>query len=497
MPGRGGHRPLRVLAGLLTVLAVVATSAPTVARAATGIQWARCGRGVECATLDVPVDYGASDGAQVGVALVRAPARDPKRRIGSLVVNFGGPGDAGTETLPLTLDRFPDRIRDRFDLVSFDPRGTGGTRAVDCIDDATTERLAAEDPTPDDLAELQRMFTGEASVVDLDAACVQRYGDWLGALGSRNVARDLDRIRAALGEDRIDYLGYSYGTVIGAAYAQEFPERIRTMVLDGAVDLSATPEEELEGNIAGFEGALGGFLDWCADAARCSFGGDDPRAALERLRDRFEGGLTLPVAGGRTANVATFYVALISSLYDRQDGWPALGLALRRADRGDGSVLQYLADLYLGRDDAGHYSALQEVIGAIRCADERVPLVDFAEFRATYERLSAAYPFFGPLAGGGQPGCDPQLPPAQPGSALGDVRADPDAGVLVIGTTHDPATPYAGALDLQARIAGSQLLTYESTEHAAYGRGVACIDDRVDRYLISGKLPRAGVRCSA
>ena len=516
MRPRASSRTPRVIAGLvlLTIVATAGgltgavtgagaatdpsgTTPSTAATAAGSLDWERCGRGVECAALDVPVDYADPAGEQVSMAVMRAPARAPSRRIGSLVINFGGPGDAGTETLPYVLSRFPAEIRDRFDLVSFDPRGTGGTRQIDCVDDATTDLLAAEDPTPDDPAELATFFTGANSAVDVDAECVARYGDWLAAIGSRNVARDMDRLRAALGDDQINYLGYSYGTVIGAVYAQEFPDRIRTMVLDGAVNLSATPAEALEGNTSGFEGALDEFLDWCVDAPQCGFGGDDPRAALTKLRDRFERGATMPVADGRDANVASFYLALISSLYDKADGWPALALGLRRAQRGDGSVLQYLADLYLGRDENGHYSVIQEAIGPIRCADERVPLVDFATFQATYERLSAQYPFFGPLVGSGQPGCDPALPVPAAGLEVGDVRATPDAPVLVVGTTKDPATPYAGALDLQSRIAGSGLLTYDSAEHAAYGRGVTCIDDAVDRYLLTRKLPRSGIRCTA
>ena len=412
-------------------------------------------------------------------------------------MNFGGPGDAATETLPLAIGRFPAEIRDRFDIVGFDPRGTGGTRAIDCIDDKTTDALVPEDPTPDDPAELERFYAGTNTAVDLVAACVAQSGDWLASVGTRNVARDLDRIRIALGERRIDFLGYSYGTVLGAVYAQEFPDHIRTMVLDGAVNLTDSPHDEQVANAAGFEGALDKFLAWCADTSTCTFGDGDPRAALTRLRDRFEQGLTLPVNDGRRAGVGVFYLALLSSLYDRADGWPALALALKNASRGDGTVLQILTDFYLDRDDHGHYSALQEAIGPIRCADVRTPVVPFDEYRATFEQLRDTYPFFGAVVGASQTGCDPRLPVPAAGDELGDVRATPDARVLVIGTTGDPATPYAGALDLQSRIAGSRVLTYESAEHAAYGRGVACIDDAVDRYLITQRPPPVGKRCAS
>jgi len=484
-------------AALVTTVVVAGGAVPPAGARGT-LGWQRCGDGLECARLDVPVDRRVPDGEQVSLALIRAPARDRSRRIGSLVVNYGGPGDAGTQTLPLALDEIPAEIRDRFDIVSFDPRGTGGSRALDCVDDAASDTLASEDPTPDDLGELVRFFTGESSSVDVVGACVARYGSWLAAVGTRNVARDLDRIRIALGEERLDFLGYSYGTVLGAVYAQEFPDHVRTMVLDGAVDLSATPAEDQAANAAGFEHALDQFLDWCANTRTCAFrSGGDPRAALTRLRDRFEQGLTVPVRGGRRAVVTSFYVALLASLYDRSQGWPTLAAALQGVDDGDGTGLQILADAFLGRDANGHHDALQEAIGPIRCADRPAPIVAFPEYRAGFEDAVRRYPFFGALVGSIQSGCDPRLPAPDPADLLGDVTAAPRAPVLVIGTTGDPATPYVGATDLQRRITGSRLLTYESTEHSAYGRGVACIDDAVDHYLITTKLPPRRSRCTA
>ncbi|MFA5884209.1 MAG: alpha/beta hydrolase, partial [Acidimicrobiia bacterium] len=185
-----------------TGAAVVGTAPPASARGT--LAWQHCGDRLECARLDVPVDAAVPDGEQVSLALIRAPAREPARRIGSLVVNYGGPGDAGTETLPLALDELPADIRDRFDVVSFDPRGTGGSRALDCVDDTASDALAAEDPTPDDLGELVRFYTGESSTVDVVGACVARFGNWLAEVGTRNVARDLDRIRIAPGDARLD-----------------------------------------------------------------------------------------------------------------------------------------------------------------------------------------------------------------------------------------------------------------------------------------------------
>ena len=191
-----------LVAAAVALLSVIPTSAGATARAGTDpsptLRWRTCSRTFECASLPVPVDYTAPDGDTVDPAIIRARARVAKQRIGTLVVNFGGPGDAGTETLPLALDTIPAAIRDRFDIVSFDPRGTGGTRAIDCIDDRTTDLLIGEDPTPDDLGELERFYTGANTQVDVNAACIAKYGSWLAAVGTRNVARDVERIRVAL-----------------------------------------------------------------------------------------------------------------------------------------------------------------------------------------------------------------------------------------------------------------------------------------------------------
>lgn len=460
-------------------------------------KWSNCRNGFECAAVNVPVDYSAPDGEQVSVALIRAPARDRAERVGALVVNFGGPGDAGTDTLRLALETIPGVIRDRFDIVSFDPRGTGDTRGLDCIDDAATDVLAAVDPTPDDDAELGRAYTRVSSTIDFDGACVAKYGEWLAHVGTRNVARDVDRIRDALGERRLNFLGYSYGTVLGAVYAQEFPTRVRAMVLDSAVNLSAGIEEERLGNAAGFEHALNEFLDWCADRTECVFRNKgNPHAALTQLRDQFESGQTLPTRDGRRAGVATFYLGMVTALYNKTDGWPALAAGLQTAVNGDGSILQILADSYLGRDPNGHYSSLQDALGLIRCADAPTPVAEFPEFRATYEQYGRDYPWLGTFVAGSPIGCDPRLPGPASDELVGAVSVTNASPILIVGTTNDPATPYAGALDLQSRIAGSRLLTLESTQHGAYGQGVGCIDDAVNRYLITRKLPPENTRCT-
>lgn len=489
----------RALPTFLLVAALTISSAP-VARAgestADPLAWHSCGNRFECATLEVPVDYSVPDGEQVGIAVIRRSATNPRARIGSLVINYGGPGDPGTETLRVAYQALPLEVRERFDLVSFDPRGTGSSRPIDCVDDATFERGSSEDVTPDSEQELAKYYDGSAFSVDLIGACIARNGTWLARVGTRNVARDLDRLRVALGDPQLTYLGYSYGTVIGAVYAQEFPDRIRALVLDSAVNLSTTPQQRQRGNAKGFEDALDAFLADCAADADCPFlSGGDPRAALLHLRDEFEDGLTLSSDDGRTVGVTELYVGMLAALYARES-WPTLAEALREADdNGDGDLLRRLSDALLGRRDDGSYDNLQEAIGVINCADRPSKRVSLSAFRLTFTEFSRRYAVFGPAFAGSPLGCDPRLPQPTASEQLGDVRARNAPPVLIVGVTHDPATPYDGAVELHRRLRGSRILTLDSTQHTAYATGLTCIDSAVDRYLLERELPPRRTRC--
>jgi len=496
------HACLAALVVVSSLLAMpVTASAHTGAAAPTGLSWKKCGRN-QCSVLQVPVDYTQPDGEQVGIAVIRRPATDQQHKLGSLLVNFGGPGEAGTTTFPSFVGQLPAEVRARYDLVSFDPRGVGASRPIRCVDDKTHDALDAADPTPNSDAELPSYYDGTHYPVDLVAACVAKNGTWLADVGSRDVARDMDRLRAALGDPKLNYLGYSYGTVIGAVYAQMFPTRVGHLVLDSAVNLSDNALDEQRSDVAGFEHALDAFLADCAARTKCDFhSGGDPASALRTLQGRFEAGLTLPTADAhgrrstREAGVSAFYTALISALYDKQFGWPTLAQGLHFAEQGDGTLLLALADSYDGRHDDGTYDNIDEAIGEITCDDREDPVPSFADYVAEYHREAAAYPFLGAFIGSTVLGCDPRLPRPPASEQLGDVRATGTAPILVVGTTDDPATSYAGAQDLQQRLAGSRLLTFVSTEHTAYGGKSACIDRAVDGYLLRSALPRVGTRC--
>jgi len=466
------------------------------------LTWRKCGS-LECATLKVPVDYAQPDGEQVGIAVSRHRASDPSKRIGSLVINFGGPGDAGATTLADFVDSYPKDIRDRYDLVSFDPRGVGKSRPVHCVDDATSDALYAEDPTPDSTAELRSFYDGTSDVADFVAGCVQKNGAWLGQLGSRNVARDIDRLRAALGDDQLHYLGYSYGTVIGAVYAQMFPGHVGRMVLDAPVDLSVDALAELRADANGFEHALESFLADCAANRKCKFhSAGDPQAAFRELQQQFESGTQLDattIDGGKTdrkAGVAAFYTGVISALYDKQFGWPELAQALEDAKTGDGTLLLALADSYNGRHDDGTYDNIGQVFDAIHCDDRYDADQSWEDFVAEYQRQVQEFPLLGGYTGSTKLGCDPRYPQPPAAEQLGDVRVQGSAPILILGTTHDPATAYAGALDLTQRIQGSRLVSFDSTEHTAYTKS-ACIDRLVNGYLLRGTVPKSGITCKA
>jgi pimeloyl-ACP methyl ester carboxylesterase len=467
----------------------------------TTIHWRGCGHAFQCGSISVPVDYASPDGRQTRIAVTRQRALDPEHRIGSLVINFGGPGDPGTDTLRRFVAEVPKQIRERYDLVSFDPRGTGKSHPIDCIDDATTDKLLAVDPTPATNAALRAFYDGTEGGIDVVQACVDRYGSWLARLGSRNVARDLDLLRTALGERTLTYLGFSYGTVIGSVYAQQFPERVGRFVLDGPVDLSATSATDLDDSTAAFEHALDAFIAHCAHDHTCAFrSGGRPRAAVSKLHDRFERGLTLPAyrdngrRSRRRAGIAAFDTAIVSALYDQDFGWPNLADALELATRGDGTLLQLLADSYNGRSSDGTYDSIGESSGLIVCADQPDPMESFESYVAEYDRAAHDYPFLGAFLTDVPLGCDARLPKPADNELLGDVRVSGVAPILVVGTTDDPATPYSGAQDLVGRIEGSRLLTFVSTEHTAYTKNT-CINGAVDRYLLSGRLPREGTRC--
>ena len=477
------------------------TTAPPLPSFDTTLAWADCGDGFQCATLTVPVDWANPTGEQVGIAMTRLPATDPAQRIGSLVVNYGGPGQGGVDYLRKTYGRLPAEARARFDIVSFDPRGTGASRPVDCVDDAVLDLATGLPPIPDTEPALAAYQQYNATFAK---GCTERMGAYAGQVGTRNVARDVEAMRVALGEPKLNYLGYSYGTILGEAYAQMYPGNMRTMALDGPPDYSLPMRDYNYQQAKGFADALSAFLNWC-EQTQCSLTrAGNPRDALNQLVARTA---TDPIPADYTLDGQTrtgtldgslLQTGVIALLYDQARGWPLLADALRDAaqDNWGGQLLAY-ADSYLGRDPDGRYSStMVEANSVINCVDRPA-----AKHQPTNAHILADVALFQqqlPPWGGGwaAPTCVGMPKPAK-GDKLGDLTVKGAPPILVIGTTGDPATPYAGAQATVQKVAGSTLLTYDATEHTAYGSGRSgCIDDAVDRYLVDLTVPAPGTHCS-
>ena len=490
-PGRSHlAQPARLLLLLALVMAgalasdVLAPPAEAQSQPSTGaLQWRACGR-FQCATLLVPLDYANPGGRQIELALLRQPARDPSRRIGALLANPGGPGASGNDFVRLWAPMLSGEIRDRFDIVGFDPRGVGASTPLLCHDDI--QALNAGDPSPDTPEEWAGAREANRRFAEL---CAQRGGELLRHLGTNNVVRDLDRIRAAIGDERLTYVGYSYGAEIGAAYADQFPERVRALVLDGAVDLSVAGDRLVAMQAEAFEATFRRFLADCASTACPIARNGDPAAAVDRLLARVEA-TSIPAPGSdRPATGGETLLGIVVSLYRRQS-WPLLGRAINEALEGDGTTLVRLADLYLGRGSDGEYDNSFETNVAVNCIDAARSR-DTAHYERFARDLEARAPHFGAAFAAGGLTCAYWAAPPDPVA----VPRSRGASVLVVGTTGDPATPYAWSVAV-ARQLGGTLLTHEGEGHTIYASGNRCIDEQVNRYLLDLRTPEAGTVCA-
>ncbi len=466
----------------------------------TELVWDACpvdenaeGDDFDCALLQVPIDDADPDGPQIDIAVTRRRAEDEDRRLGSLVINFGGPGAPGVEFLRAGFESLPEPIQDRFDLVSFDPRGVGQSTAVECEDDTATS--AAFDGDPDTIQEIDRARALHAEFV---LACQRNAGDLLAFVGTNNAARDLDRIREAIGDEKLTYLGYSYGSSLGYAYAVLFPDRIRALVLDGIVDPQLETADGVSQDAASFEAATEAFFAACESRRSCPIG-PDPRAVMERVLARLEDGETLPTDAelleedGRLLHLGEAQIGILRALYDSETGWQYLELGLDAADSdGDGTILLALSDDFTDYRGDGVYGNLSDANVAINCADtDERPSYDDAERLA--DDLGARYPVWGRFIGLGLASCTGWPTSTDPIPSTETVAGAPP--ILLVGTTGDPATPYEGAVALAEQLASGVLLTYEGEGHTAYGGKNDCIDDAVNAYLIDLEPPAADTVC--
>ncbi|GHS85495.1 alpha/beta hydrolase [Actinomycetota bacterium] len=454
------------------------------------LDWTACGD-LECTTAMVPLDWADPAGATIELAVNRSPAKGDDR-LGSLLINPGGPGASGTDALSsLALERVSQDVQDRYDMVGFDPRGVAGSSPVTCVDDADMDTLLATDF---DFATDAGVQEAEQAYGTFGAACLQNTGPVLGHVDTVSAARDLDVLRAALGDEKLTYLGYSYGTQLGATYAGLFPDRVGRLVLDGALDPTLTSDELSAGQAAGFESALRAYVEDCQAGATCPLTGsaDDGMAQIGDLLDRAR---TSPLKTGtdRRLTAALAFAGIALPLYD-QNSWPYLTIALTSAlQNGDGSVLLQLSDVYYDRAADGTYTSNStNAFWSIGCLDDR-GTTDIAQMRTEAAAIQEVAPTVGYFFGYGGVLCS-QWPVPEVGG-LDSYAAEGAAPILVVGTTNDPATPYAWAQRLADLLSSGTLLTYEGEGHTAYGRSNSCISDAVDGYLIDGTVPAEGTRC--
>ncbi|WP_370945135.1 alpha/beta hydrolase [Amycolatopsis sp. cg5] len=476
---------LRRCLAVLTALLVLTSGLP--AWAATTTSWTDCGDGFECTTLQVPRDYRNPALGTIPLAVNRHRATDHAHRVGALLVNPGGPGGSGLGFAKRLLPRFPE-LAARFDVIGFDPRGVGQSGQVQCLTDEET-RQDFEDARP------LTFERGQAFAARFTAACVARSGNMLPYIGTESVARDMDQIRAALGEERFNYFGVSFGTFIGTVYANLFPKRIRVMALDGAYDPEAYANRPYTYDFWQYveiEGALNRMLDWCARDASCPFGDGNPRAAFDRLVRSLDRDPVRDADGKVLANGSVLAYSMIFELNGGTSAWRGLAAELQEA------ATSRTGDLLYPLSDSSSFFAANV---SVECADRVYPSGKFS-LRAHLALEAATGPRLGPIAAYGPPGYDQshanacQQWPAQRASRYpGPWNAPGSAPILVVGTTGDPDTPYRDAIALSRTLDNARLLTFVGEGHSGQGHS-PCARAAITAYLVDRTLPAPGTRCT-
>jgi pimeloyl-ACP methyl ester carboxylesterase len=469
--------------------AATAAPSPDLARYyAQKLKWSGCGGSFQCSKLTVPLDYAHPSNGDIQLSGIRLKASG--HRLGSLVFNPGGPGVSVFPYIQGARSQFTAPLRQTFDIVGFDPRGVGASAPVHCLSGRELDAYTAQDPTPDTPAEVQAFV---ASMQLFAHGCEKLSGKLLPHVSTGDAARDMDVLRAALGDPRLYYLGASYGTYLGATYAGLFPSRVGRLVLDGAIDPTLTNEQLILGQAKGFQVALDSFIADCAKRSDCPLPNGEP-AAEDRIAALLKSLDGTPEPSGQAGRPLTEGLAVLGigeALYAPEFFGTLLRTGLQQAFSGNGATLMRLADFYTERNANGSYSNLLEANVAINCADKGSDS-SVTDVQRVLPDFVNASPVFGPALAWADIVCSDW--PVHP-QAAAPIHAPGAAPILVIGTTRDPATPYAWAQSLASQLASGRLLTFDGDGHTGYNRGSSCINRAVESYLVQGVLPAKGLVC--
>jgi pimeloyl-ACP methyl ester carboxylesterase len=456
------------------------------------LSWQSCGNGMQCTVARAPMDWSNPGDAEIELALVRQPASGTK--LGSLLVNPGGPGGSGYDFVRDSVDyAASERLQSSYDLVGFDPRGVGRSSAVSCYDDPAFLDEFNYGIIPGKVGSDRWIADVAAANAEFAQACLTHTGDLLEFVDTVSAARDMDLLRAVLGDEKLNYLGYSYGTFLGATYADLYPEKTGRLVLDGAVDPSTTDFDVTKTQAVGFENAFKAYLADCVTREECPFRAPVDAAMARTGELLSELAVTpIPAPDGRMLGSSAMFIAIILPLYN-QDNWPYLDDLFTEVFAGETATAFFLADSYNGRETDGTYrDNSTESFISINCLDY-VSEVTNESMRAEAALLKEAAPVFGPVMSYGGTLCEAwPFPPTRERVAI---AAEGSADILVIGTTNDPATPYVWAVALADQLENGHLVTYEGEGHTAYTTGDPCVVGVVDGFFIDGTVPESDPNC--
>lgn len=457
------------------------------------VDWTSCEGKTKCGDVVVPVDWSKPQRETFKLAVAYLPAGNAEP-MGSILVNPGGPGASGVDFVQGASEQLGTKeLLKNYNIVGFDPRGVSRSAPVKCLDaKATDEYLYGDNGfeigSPEDLADMRK------TVKKFAEACVQNSTSVLGFVDTVSAARDMDVIRAVMGDEQLNYLGFSYGTFLGTTYAALFPEKVGHLVLDGAIDPSVSDAMQSENQLKGFDQALRNYLASCLSSSDCPFSGTVDQA-MEKIRTLFLSieKKQLETDLDRKLTIGAAITGLIMTLYS-EDYWQYASQAFNEALKGDGTTFLRLADFYNDRGEDGRYATnMMEANVAISCLDSRQPS-DEASMKAQNARVLKLSKFFGRYWQNGAIGCEQwPFPIAERPASYAASGSKP---ILVIGTTGDPATPYEQAVSLANKVLeNGVMITYNGEGHTAYGRSNSCISNTVDDFFIKNVVPSEDPNC--